>query len=362
MSYREELKFVEEADSSLFPDWLFRPIFNDFGDNYYEKSFANTRLITEIKRLKRRYNDFFEWIEACEIYKEYMQTMIEKYGSKRTIKNALELDMLDDPIPAKPKLKNNRTNRQFLRAGVIPSQRIIDVPIDKDEILAIARQAFPEATGENVDESDNFKKYPKSAMKRIRRIQEQMEGQNRKMNLYRSTGNNHGTDFIVEYLNQAKRGKYGIQKEDLSDTLSLSERVEEYRRIQETPPEILEHELSEKESTITSYGRLVNRKEQERMDLFEALYKEGYDIFGKFGKTMDKQSVKMIRRRVGATEPATKKEMKKLKKKQKRDQRQIEKRRDASDLLERTLLNNKLNLDRDDSGNLSLRLKDLYRD
>ena len=361
INIEEELNQVKDADDNLFPEWLFNPVYNDFGDNYYSRSFAEDELTTIIKKLRRRYNDFFEWAEAIEMYNEYMDKMIEKYGSIRVIKNALEVDMMEDPIPSKPKLKNNRKNRQFLRTGIAPSRKIVDVVIPDEEMLAIARQAFPDTMGETIDEADSLKKLPKEQAKRLKEIQQNLAGRSRRDNLYRSVGNNRGTDFIVEYLNQAKRGVYsssGIKEE--TENQSLVDIMEEMDRIADTRPELLEDE-TESQTTYKN-GRLVRKSDEIRMQILEELYKEGIDIFGNMTKNMDKKSVKMVRSRIGATEPMTKKELKKHKKRNKKEQARIQRRRDANSILEETLLGNKLDVHTDSNGNLNLRLRDLFRD
>ena len=44
-SYEEELDFVKESDDSLYPDFLFNPLFNDFEDNYYEIDYDGNVLL-----------------------------------------------------------------------------------------------------------------------------------------------------------------------------------------------------------------------------------------------------------------------------------------------------------------------------
>ena len=202
--YEELFEAVKDTDDSLWPDWLFNPAFNDFDDNYYIQSFAEDETTMMVKKLKHRYNDFFEWVDAMSIYNEYMSQMIEKYGSLRVIKNALEVDMMDDPIPSKPKLKNNRKNRQFLRSGTIPSRRDPEIAVSGEEMLAIARQAFPGQMGEDVDEELSNEPLPKETKKRLREIQRVIDGEERRRNMYRSIGNNSGTDFITAYLNNKR--------------------------------------------------------------------------------------------------------------------------------------------------------------
>ena len=359
-SYEEELDFVKEAADDLFPSFLFNPVFNDFDDDYYSKSMAKNELITMVKKLRRRYSNFFDWVDAMEVYDEYMAMLADKYGGMRVVKNAVKVDALPEPFPSKPKLKNTRKNRQYLRAGVMPSRKIDVEPLTDEEMLAVARQAFPGLTGEDVNEEDSQKKLPKDMKKRVEKMQEVMAGRNRKKNMYRSVGNNSGTDFIVEYLNQAKRGVYdhsGNYKGD--DSMSVIDIVKEEERIANTLPEFLEDEM--KNQTEIVNGRLVKRRDYEKIQIYKELFGEGIDIIGNFGKSMSKQAVKMVRSQIGDTEPASKKEMKKIEKRTKKERRQIEKRRDTNSLLEKTLLGNKFSFENDGT-NLSFRLKDIYRD
>ena len=358
--YEDELGFVKEADDDLFPDFLFNPLFNDFDDNYYQKSMAKDELTTSIKKLRRRYNDFFEYVEAMELYNEYMDMLTEKYGSMKTIKNALKVDAMPDPVPAKPKLKNTRKNRQFLRAGIVPSQQMNVNPLSNEEILAIARQAFPNAMGDGISDSDRNQRIPKDLRKRFSKMADDIAGRNRKQNLYRSTGTNAGTDFIVEYLNQAKRGKYDSNGKYVGEkSMSISEIMKENDRIANTPPEFIDDEFGGK-STIYN-GRYVDRREQQKLEIYKELYSQGIDVIGNFGKHMNKQAIKMVRSHIGATEPASKKELKKIKKRSKKERELIERRRDNDKLLSDTLLGNKFSFSSNDN-NLSFRLKDIYRD
>jgi hypothetical protein len=361
-SYEEELGFIAEADDTLFPNWLFNPVFNEFDDNYYQHSFVEDELTRTVKKLRRRYNDFFDWSEAMTIYNEYMEKLVDKYGSMRVIRNSLKINMMDDPVPSRPKLKNNRKNRQFLRSGVIPSRRVVDVPVSNEDMIAIARQAYPDMMGDEVSERDNFKKLPKAERERLKKIQASFAGRNRRQNLYRTVGESSGTDFIVEYLNQARKGVYDSSGYHEEKHRSLVEEIEEEEKRKLLPIEFQDDDFELENLTTIQNGRIVNRAAARRMEIYKELYDEGFDIIGGMGKSMDKKAVKMIRAEIGATEPASKKELKKIKKRNKKDRARIQRRQDEDALLERTLLGNKLNVSRDRDGNLSLRLRDLYPD
>ena len=359
-NYYDELEFVRNAADNIFPDFLFTSLFNDFGDNYYSKSFVNDEMMSIVKRLRRRYSNFFDWVEAMECYNEYMDFLVEKYGSMSIVKNSIKMGTIEDSIPGKPKLKSTRKNKQFMRAGVLPSREIGDKQLTKEELLELARQAIPGRDGNNVEESDSDKKLPKYIRKQVARMQSDMEGRNRKRNLYRSVGSNSGTDFIVEYLNQTKRGVYDSSGYRTgNDDQSIADIVKEEEYIRNTRPERIEDEASDTTKIVN--GRLVYRKQEELIELYKELYSEGIDILGTLGKQMDKKSVKMIRSQIGANEPMTKKELRKMKKRAKKDQERLERRRDQNSLLEKTLLGNKINLERE-GNSLSFRLKDVYRD
>lgn len=360
-SYYDELDFVRESDKSLYPDFLFNPVFNDFGDDYYNKSFAENEMMSSIKKLRRRYNDYYDWIDAMDIYSDYMEHLVDMYGSMKVIKNGLKNDCIPEPVPGKPKLKMTRRNKQFMRAGIVPTMKLVDDPIPKDELLAIARQAIPNANGDSIDDDMLTRKIPKEKRKEFQEMFSKMEANNRKRNLYRATGNSSGTDFIVEYLNQAKRGVYDQHgnKNVADEDRSLSSIIKENERLESTRPELLEDELAN--STMIVNGRLVYRKDQERLEIYKELYGAGIDIMGNLNRTMDKKSVKMIKSQIGATEPSSKKELKKIRKQAKKDQRRLERRRDQNNLLEKTLLGNKISLGRN-GDTLSFRLSDIMND
>lgn len=360
MTYDEELQFVAEADDDLFPSFLFTSLYNDFDDNYYQKSFVDTKLASDVKKLRRRYNDFFEWVDAMEVYNQYMKTLEEKYGGKRVIKNALKIDAIDEPIPAMPKLKNTKRNRQFMRSGITPARKVEDAELpSKEEVFVIARQTLPGRMGGDVDEDLRYEKVPKPIRKHLRAVGTKMAGRHRRQNMYRNTGTSAGTDFIIEYLNQAKQGMYD-SRGNVNDyeNMSIIEMMEQEERETLLPEEMRDDELN---TSVIVNGRLVNRKEQMKIEILKQLSAEGFDVLGNNTRGMTKKAVKMIRSQIGEAEPLTKKELKKIKKRSKKDRERIERQRDSNAALERTLLGNKFDFD-NSGGALSFRLKDIYRD
>lgn len=362
-SYEESLSWIKDCDDSLFPDWLFKPFFNDFNDDYYEKSFAEDKIQLQAKKIRRRYNDFFQWQEAMSIYYDYMQTLVEKWGSMSVIKNSIEAGTLPDFVPTKPKLKNNKKNKFYLKTGFVPSRRIVELPVSDEELIAIARQSFPNQMGEDLDPYEDYK-MTKVEKRIYRKMEEKSQRMNRRANMYRDIGNSRGTDFIVEYLNQAKQGVYsssGIRKKDAFDieNMSLADKAKEYVRRLNTPQDELDAESAT--NTTIEAGRVVDRAQFEQMEVYKVLYEEGFNVIGSMKGKLDKRSIKMIRTQIGAVEPMTKKEMRKLKKRNRKDQKKIQRRKDEDANLSNLLLSNKIK-EKGYGGSLSTMFADLFPD
>lgn len=359
--YEDILELIKNSDDSLWPDWLFKPSFNNFNDNYYNQSFADDDSTSKVKKLKRRYGDFFEYMDAMAIYNEYMERLVQKYGSMRVIRNSMELGTLDEAVPSKPKLKNNRKNKRFLQSGILPSRKLDGNRVPNEEMFAIARQIFPNSMGDDIPLHPG--KMTKEQKRRYAEIQKTFEGESRRRNMYRSVSNNRGTDFIVEYLNQMKHGVYdssGVNNGN--NNRSIIDIRKEMEREENTRPEILQAE--EEDRTIVMNGRLVRQSDRDKTDLYKILYQEGFDILHNLGRSgMNKKSVKLIRAEIGATEPMTKKELKKMKRKARKDREKIQRKADSNRLLESILLNNKLDGGtRDENGDISFRLRDVFPD
>ena len=151
--YLQDLQAVADADDDRFPEFLFSYISQDFGDNYYERGMADTPLLRDAKKIRRKYNDFFDFCDAMEVYREYMELLAEKYGSIKIVKQSAKEGMIDEYVPPKPKLKNTKKNRQLSAEGVIPSRKVVEIP-SPEEIVRIARLTLPTADGSNISDAE----------------------------------------------------------------------------------------------------------------------------------------------------------------------------------------------------------------
>lgn len=379
--YEKSIEFVKEADNKLFPDFIFNPVYNDFGDDYYQMGISSDPLVVKARSLRRKYSNYFDYVQAMNTYNDYMELLGEKYGGKSIIKNLLKAKrkaeynqdydtfqaydaFIEDIIPDKPELKNKKKNREFLRAGTMLSMETNERSSDED-IEDSASKMFGNPTGNDIDEMDIFKKPPKKMRKAINRASDRIAAKLRKDNLFSKYQNNSGADFIVEYLNNASKGYYdnkGIYKER-----SISEIAKDEEKRLSMPPELYEDEMTADTTTISSFAtngnRLVKKSELQQIEIAKQLYSIGIDVTGTMAKGMDKKTVKVVRRFIGAEEnyPMTKKELKKLKKKHKKENKRLLDQQDNDKLLRDTLLKNKFSFSKTDS-TLNFRLKDVMRE
>lgn len=357
LEYLEDLKDVASSEDERFPDFLFNFISNDFGDNYYKRGLAESPLLRDAKRIRRKYNDFFDWSDAMEVYHEYMDILAEKYGSVKTVKLSAKEGMLDEYVPPKPRLKNTKKNRMLAESGIMPSRQVTDTP-DMDTILKYSRIAFPEATGVGLTDEELDKKIPKEYRKVFADISEQLAGQTRRKNMYRASQNAE-IDFILDFINNANSGNFsGRSFEDIDDR-PLSELLEEHIMETSLPPELLEAYLSPN-TRVLKNARLVSRDDETQVEIMTMLYDMGVDIFNAYGKNMSKTAVKMVRSAVGDHGPMTKKEKKKAKKRAKEEKKRLANKRNNDALLERTLLRNRYSFSTEGNA-LSWRMSDLIK-
>jgi hypothetical protein len=352
-NYVEELEFIIKEKNDIFPDFLFNPLFNDFNDNYLQH-IVEDKSIIEIQKIRRKYRDYFDFNNALILYNKYMGELIEKYGSKSIVRNSVKYGLLTEYMPPKPKLKLNSSNKELLRARIFPSEKIIKEN-DTDTMKEIMIELFPinNSEIENIKEEFNTK-----LNKKNKKVFEEISSLNRRKNMYRSNNNNQGIDFIIEYMNQVNKGYYDDTGKKHEYSLKEIMKQKEYE--ESLPEEILEY-LNDPSPSIIVNGRLVNKKEQEKINILSDLYKIGINLID--NGSIDKRSVKMIKLTSGVEEDPSmmsNKELKKYKKKIKREKKALRKRSDNDKILAETLLGNRINLNSKDN-NLNFKLRDLYK-
>lgn len=99
----------------------YEPMIHDFGDDYHQpdgEEIYSDNILDKVKNIKRRYQDWFEYTDACKLYDTYIDDLIDKYGGESQFKIALLLKKVTEYIPNYPELRKNKKNRYFVKHRV----------------------------------------------------------------------------------------------------------------------------------------------------------------------------------------------------------------------------------------------------
>lgn len=364
-SYYDQLKEIRESDDSIWPEWLFRINVADYGDNYIERSVVSSVEATEVMKLRRRYNDYHEWVDAMEVYEEYMESLYEKYGSKRMVKNSIKSGTIEDPIPNKPKLKTSRKNKTILKTGQAPARRLRIIRESLEEIHERSMWNHRDDPDREVDQSGDYKMH-KESKKILKKMDDNHSAKERKKNLFRSDSRDFGSDFVVEFLNNQANGYYdknGYRKEfgvgEGKIYPSFTKAMKAYEK-----GKLDEEEKDRGDFLMDNYAvrqrRLEKKENVDKEEFYKDLMKNGYNVRGMVEHSgMDKKAVKMFASKIGLSSAASKKDMKKMKKRIKKDRKKMKRRMAGDRAAERILTGNRLDVLPDENGYLNMRLRDL---
>lgn len=109
---------VKEKDTFLTEVYV-----ADFGDNYHRLSDEpSSELEKAARKIRRRYKNMHDYLNAVAIYNEYMAYMMLRHGGPQLFKIKLKNDMIEEFIPAKPRMKNTLGNRMLLKRKIVLSR------------------------------------------------------------------------------------------------------------------------------------------------------------------------------------------------------------------------------------------------
>jgi hypothetical protein len=95
---------------------------SDFGDNYHRTDDEpTTDLEKAARKIRRRYKNIADYMGALAVYNEYMAMMMMKHGGPQLFKIKLRDEVIDDFIPAKPRMKNTAHNKILLKKKIMVS-------------------------------------------------------------------------------------------------------------------------------------------------------------------------------------------------------------------------------------------------
>ena len=254
--------------------FLFEVFVNDFGDNYHRgSSEPSTELERQAKKIRRRYKNISDYMSSLLIYDEYMNKLAEKHGNEQLLKIKIKNDMVDDFIPAKPRMRNNNTNKFLLKNKILlsktknlyPDEEVIDKLL---QILPKDERDFTHYKTMNKDISGIIKdgiqtKIPDKKLKSI-----------------------HTLDLMAEFFetkNKLKESKIEEYHPSMKDVLS----GKYLDKIQDT---------TDQDEIIHYNGRFVNRETAEELNVYQNLNNIGWNSIKIMKeKGISKRATKLIR-------------------------------------------------------------------
>lgn len=331
------------APKEKFPNYLFNPVHSALAldDEEYHSRVTNENM-KSVMKLKRRYNNFFQWLDAMQIYSDYKEYIESEYGSFKKIKKAVDKGILSIYLPPEPKLKKTRQNRTLLATGIIPSQKEFDFDFKEWAARTIEEQAekTPQYLVDQIKDNDVFFTEPsKEEIKEATKALRMTKQQHRLGGLYLEDGNigmNIINDFYVAGRERVgKDGKY-------HQPVSLSEAVKDMKKREL----MFESELEQEglDDYVYLNHRHVEREKAEMIELWNELAQEGWNVGKMIGNAnLNTATMKMLRKEAGINVPMSKKELKKWKKdKAEHDKRIQRKRQNDSQLLQTITQANKM--------------------
>ena len=191
LEYYEKLEQIASKPDEAYPDYLFAPLTNDFGIDYYNLGTIEDPMVSKARNLRRKYSNYFAYIDALEVYNDYKQYLIDKYGSWGVVKASMKIGTIDDFIPAKPKLKSKKINKEMLRSGITPSRKIYDID------QSIIHDSISYLPADDVSPFDT-EKLPKDIRKMLKSSAKKVQQTARANSLYNRYGRDRGTDIIID--------------------------------------------------------------------------------------------------------------------------------------------------------------------
>jgi hypothetical protein len=276
---------------------------NDFGDNYHRTDDEpSTDLEKAARRLRRRYKNINEYMNALAIYQEYMVLLMMKHGGPDLFKIKLRDEYINDFIPPKPRMKNTAKNKMLLKNKILVSSvNINKLDVDKlDELIEESAETF----GVHDIIMDSEAKDP--VAHRLAK-----EGNFNQVSL-RKVGHISSVEFLEEYFSK-KNGSKQEEKEEQLKQISLT-------RIASDEFDKIIKDTDEEDDVIFYRGNYMNRDTVDDLRVYQDLGARGWN------------SVKLMKDK-GVSKRVTKIVKSQNKKNKKKNKKSGKKRREGDDFL-----------------------------
>jgi hypothetical protein len=283
----------------------------DFGDNYHRtEDEPSTELERAVRKIRRRYKNITDYMDALAVYKEYMGLLALKHGGGQLFKIKLQNDVIDDFIPPKPRMKNTAHNKMLLKNKIMISRVNVN-KIDEDrleEVLDANEDEYLTADGIIADmETKDYIAHKLMKQEDLTRV---------RVSKVKSISS---IDFLEEYFRNKNASKVKEKQEELKQ-VSLSSIISgEYDDLVE--------DTEEEDDVVFYRGNYMNRKAVDDLKVYQDLGALGWN------------SVKIMKEK-GVSKRITKIVKSQTKKNKKANKKKGKKRKDNDDFLVSVMMEN----------------------
>lgn len=217
IALEEENKHIMKTRMRLDRETIHVSFVQSFNDNYHrDNDDITVEDEQEVRGLRRRYPQYTDWVEAINIYNDYMEKLYAKYVSKEVFDVLYKSGKITEYVPPEPKIKPSSLNKSLKKNQIMLSPKsktkeyITDVTdFSIQELLAMTNTSF------DPNEVIDIKRLNKD--KASKDLLKMFDQANSNKNFAKNRDKamlNGGIDFINEYFEtKSKMDKEKYQEE-----------------------------------------------------------------------------------------------------------------------------------------------------
>lgn len=278
----EENKHIMKTRMRLDRETIHVSFVQSFNDNYHrDNDDITVEDEQEVRGLRRRYPQYTDWVEAINIYNDYMQKLYTKYVSKEVFDVLYKSGKITEYVPPEPKIKPSALNKSLKKNQIMLSPKsktneyITDVTgFSIQELLAMTNTSF------DPNEVIDIKLLNKD--KASKDLLKMFDQANSNKNFAKNRDKamlNGGIDFINEYFetkSKMDKDKYHEETEEASLQDLLDDNF------------VTEEDLQNATDEMTWYNGMMVRKSALDEDMiYRKLNDMGWDGKKIFRNTVD---------------------------------------------------------------------------
>lgn len=232
-----------------------------FDDEYHkENEHDGDELYQEARQIRRRYRSFSEFYHAQSVFIQYMDRLIEKYGSLDMLEVSYESGAVKEFVPPIPRMRDTKTNRRIMKLGIpVSTTPTGKAHINFDAIDEIVEENKPRVSitmGKNMVDEESQRLF-----ENVRLIRPSMG----------STASMNSLEMIERYISNTKTQKKSMEERDRHDnTFTLAE-------LYDTIDEDVVYESDSDDEFVLYRNKPISKSDHELLTLTTQLGKLGWD-------------------------------------------------------------------------------------